>query len=226
MQQHHFIERAMPSAGSISPDPRMFARVVCPQACRALPFAPDPPADLSVCAISGSGFFRSAPIIVMAAILITYQSSAGRSSTCMCGHRCRGHRCRVLSSRASCPLRLVLCIDFVLHVRIDFESAKRAGRRSASVGGARVWGRRPSVHVHGACVRSVTGSCLDPMPKPQWTRCTLWPELRACCYVLGARGCVHARQCAREDVRARMHARTSICCYMCWELGRRTCWAV
>lgn len=119
------------------------------------------------------------------------------------GHRCRGHRCRVLSSRASCPLRLVLCIDFVLHVRIDFESAKRAGRRSASVGGARVCGRRPSVHVHGACVRSVTGSCLDPMPKPQWTRCTLWPELRACCYVLGARGCVHARMCAREDVRAR-----------------------
>ena len=134
-------------------------------------------------------------------------------------------------------VHLVLCVLFSA-LTLSFMSVSISSRRSERVdgarawaerepvGGARVWGRRPSVHVHGACVRSVTGSCLDPMPKPQWTRCTLWPELRVCCYVLGARGCVHARMCAREDVRARMHARAHAYAAMCWELGRRTCWAV
>ena len=50
-----FFDCVWPSAGSIPPPPRMFARRVCSQACRVLPFARDPPADLSLCAISGTG---------------------------------------------------------------------------------------------------------------------------------------------------------------------------
>ena len=129
-------------------------------------------------------------------------------------------------------VHLVLCVLFSA-LTLSFMSVSISSRRSERVDGARAWterecGRRPSVHVHGACVRSVIGSCLDPMPKPQWTRCTLWPELRACCYVLGARGCVHARMCAREDVRAlaRMHARARGIAAMCWALGGKICWAV
>ena len=120
------------------------------------------------------------------------------------GHRCRGHRCRVLSSRASCPLRLVLCIDFVLHVRIDFESAKRAGRRSASVDGARVW-----APAERACAWSVRA-------ERDWIVSGPYALNRNGPAVLFGLSCGHAAMCwAREDACTRGCARARMCARGC-----------